>query len=421
MGWKHGNKSMSSTSDITADFAERIRSLHEQFILEDIPDRPSYRGYLDRDTQFALDYDGYRDSYIGLLQQVFALPNIAEMWSEDGIQELGHNLIVDLAKLKSQGTSSPDFTSIAQEWLDKIHVEFEEFGCYGVVSGLVVNSPLSVGDVTFLPAGDEIPDIEGMADHFVEGLNSYRDSVSYSKVTAEWRRASQIHREKTEAALNVLRFMASLIWHDQPTRHVYVEGLEPKRISDTLVVSSKGAVSSVGASEFAPLPIELTDEMIPYAQFHGFPQIQSLVAKPSPTQIERSFLTAIQWFGRATQEPLPLVAFIKFYIAIEVVLKKPSESAGSVLPRRIGVLISPWDKSRLPTLETDLNGFIGERNSVFHSGRPLSMSPDELRWDSRILSRQVLHQLRQRLDSEKWQSTDDLIDWVHDQYRKYLS
>lgn len=413
---------MSSTGDNNAEFAKRIASLYDQIILDDIPEKPTYRGYLDRETEFALDDHGYRDTYIGLLQRVFAIPNISEMWSEDGVQELGHDLIVDLAQVKSQGTPSPDFTQIAQEWLERIHVEFEEFDCYGVVSGLVVSSPLSIGDVTFLPLADDIPDLEGMlGERFVKDLNSYRDSISHSNVTADWRRASEIHREKTEAALNVLRFIASLIWHDQPIRHVYVEGLEPKRVSDTLVISSEGAVSSVGASEFAPLPIELTDEMLPYAQFHGLSQIQSLLAEPAPTQIERSFLTAIQWFGRATQEPLPLVAFIKFYIAIEVVLKRPSESASSVLPTRIGVLISPWDKSRLATLEHDLRDFIDERNAVFHSGLPLSASPDVLRWDSRILSRQVLHQLRQRLASENWQSTEDLIAWVDDQYSKYLS
>jgi hypothetical protein len=146
-----------------------------------------------------------------------------------------------------------------------------------------------------------------------------------------------------------------------------------------------------------------------------------MLEEPSPTEIERAFLTAIQWFGRATQEQLPLVAFIKFYIAIEVALKRPGEHAKSVLPRRIGVLLSPWDKSRLATLERDLGGFIDERNAVFHSGLPLAASPDRLRWDSRILSRQVLHQIRQKLASENWQTTDDLIAWVDNQYSDYLS
>lgn len=413
---------MSAESDYVAEFAERIASLYAQIILEDIPEDPSYRGFLDRETEFALDDQGYRETYLGLLQRVFAIPNIVEMWSEDGIQDLGHDLIVDLAELKNQEAPSPDFTHIAQEWLDKIQVDFEEFGCCGAVSGLVVSSPLTMGDVTFFPAGEDIPELESqLAERFADDLNLHRDCISYSRVTAEWRRASQIHREKTEAALNVIRFVASLIWHDQPTRHVYIEGFEPKRVSDTLVISSNGAVSSVGASEFTPLPIDLTDEMLPYAEFSGFPQIQSLLNEPSPSQIERSFLTAIQWFGRATQEHLPLVALIKFYISIEAALKRPNENAKSVLPRRIGVLISPWDKSRLATLEEDLKEFIDERNAVFHSGVPLSSSPEVLRWDSRVLSRQVLHQLRNRLNTEYWQSKDDLIAWVDDQYDKYLS
>ncbi len=413
---------MTNESDVIVEFAERIASLFGEIILGDISEESPYIGTLDHETEFALNDHGYHETYFGLLQRVFAIPNISEMWSEDGIQELGNNLIFDLAKLKNQGSDLPDFTRVAQEWLDKIRVEFEEFECFGAVSGLVVSSPLQVGDITFLPAGKDIPELEDLlAKRFVGELNPYRECISNSRVKAERQRATQIHREKTESALNVIRFIASLIWYDQPTRHVYVEGFEPERVSDTFVVSSKGGVSRVGASEFVPNPIDLTDEMLPHAEFYGFSQIQTLLNEPSPNQIEQSFLTAIQWFGRATQEPLPLVAFIEFYIAIEIALKKPGENAKSVLPRRIGVLVSPRDKSRLATLEKDLKGFIDERNSVFHSGLHHAESPEALRRYSRILSRKVLHQLRQRLDSEKWQTLDDLIAWVDEQYSKYLS
>ena len=53
---------MSAESDSVAEFAERIASLYEQIILEDIPEEPSYRGFLERETEFALDDQGYRVS-----------------------------------------------------------------------------------------------------------------------------------------------------------------------------------------------------------------------------------------------------------------------------------------------------------------------------------------------------------------------
>ena len=333
-----------------------------------------------------------------------------------------NNLIVSLASMKLDQDTSVDFEQISEDWLNKIDLDFEQYGCYSSVSGLVVDSPLKLGEVTFLPISNSDKKLEGeLAKRFHKDLNEYRDCISYSEVTAEWRRASQIHRGKTECSLNVIRFMASLIWHDQPTRHVYLEGHDPKRISDSLVVSTKGDISSVGASEFTPHPIELTDEMMPYAQFYDFDFVRCLLDDPSPSELSKSFLTAIQWFGRATQETNPLVAFIKFYVAIEAALKKPSESAKTVLPRRIGVLINPWNNTRLSKLEDDLRDFIDERNSVFHSGAPISSSPEVLQWDSRTLSRQVLHQLRIRLKREGWKSKDDLLLWVDQQYSNYLS
>ena len=413
---------MSINKDQISEFAGLISDLYDKILLNDLPDDSSYRGYLDRDTPFALDENGYRTAYLPLVERVFHIPHISEMWSEDGVQDLAHSLVVSLASMKNDQTTPVDFEQISEDWLNKIDLEFEQFGCYSSVSGLVVNSSLKVCEVTFLPIAKSDKELEGeLAKRFHKELNDYRDCIAYSEVTAEWRRASQIHREKTEYSLNVVRFMASLIWHDQPTRHVYLEGHDPKGISDTLVVSTAGEVSSVGASEFTPHPIDLRDEMMPYAEFYDFDFVRDLLDDPSPSELSKSFLTAIQWFGRATQETNPLVAFIKFYVAIEAALKKPSESAKTVLPRRIGVLINPWDRTRIDKLEDDLRDLIDERNSVFHSGVPISSSPEVLQWDSRVLSRQVLHQLRIKLKKEGWQSKDNLLLWVDHQYFNTIS
>ena len=146
-----------------------------------------------------------------------------------------------------------------------------------------------------------------------------------------------------------------------------------------------------------------------------------MLSKSTPSELEQSFLIAVKWFGQATQELLPLVAFLKYYISIEAALKKHEEPAKSVLPRRLGVLIESWNRSRLDNLEDDLRDFIDERNAVFHSGSPIAASPEELQWQSRILSRQALHQVCQKLKKEHWQTKDDLISWVDYQYKNYLS
>jgi ElaB/YqjD/DUF883 family membrane-anchored ribosome-binding protein len=78
------------------------------------------------------------------------------------------------------------------------------------------------------------------------------------------------------------------------------------------------------------------------------------------------------------------------------------------------------NRSRLDKLETDLREFIDERNEVFHSGKPLSATPEELHWQARRLARQTLNKLRIKLQSEQWQTKDDLINWVDDQYNRFL-
>ena len=412
---------MTVTEGQVQTFAEAIADLYGQLLLSDLPEKAAYRGYLDGETPFGLDDHGYRVSYLGLLRDVFQLPSIGEQWSEDGIQELGHQLMLKLAEAKRQGNGSPDFDTITRDWLKRIDVEFEEFDCYTAVAGLSVDEPLAVSEVTFLPLETSLPEFEdSVAESFREDLNSFRNCLSCSKVSGEWRRASEIHRQKTEEALNVLRFIGALVWHDQPTRHIYIASQDPKRVSDSLVVSEEGLVSRVGASEFEPIPFRIDRESIQYAQFYGFDEVQSILRTNNPSELQQAFLTAIQWFGQATQELLPLVAFVKYYISIETVLKKESESAKLELPRRLGVLIEPWDKSRYAKLESDLKDFIDERNAVFHSGAPLSATPEELEWEGRILARQALHQLRLRLASDGWQNKDDLVSWVATQHQKYL-
>ena len=99
---------MSISEDQVQLFSKLISDLYDQILLGDLPEDSAYRGFLDRETPFGLNEQGYRVSYLGLLQQVFQLPNIAEKWSEDGIQELGHELLLNLAESKNKRSIPQD-------------------------------------------------------------------------------------------------------------------------------------------------------------------------------------------------------------------------------------------------------------------------------------------------------------------------
>lgn len=401
-------------------FASIIQNLYQVILATEIsPKEPAYTAFLDNGKPFYLDYQGYRKAYFELIQKTFQQSNVGEMWSEDGILDLGHILLRDLANTKNKDGKSPDFNVLATDWLKNFNLQFEESDCYLVVCGLRIDEPLEIGNVTFLPSTTQIPDLANeIGSTFQKNVNSYRDCFSCSKVTAEWRKASQIHYEKTEKALNVIRFFGSLIWHDQPTRHIYIASQNPKKIRDSLVITKGRGVSSLSSSDITPLPMYFDSEVMPIAKFYGLQKIQSLLKQTDSNEIEKSFLTAIQWFGHATQELFPLIAFVKYYISIEVALKRPGENAKDVLPRRLGVLLNPWDPDKEKEFEDIFRHFIDERNSVFHSGFPLSENPRQLHVDSEILARQALHQIRLKLESEKWQTKEDLITWVASQYKK---
>ena len=230
---------MTTTQEKVNIFARAIEDVFNCILLTNIPKDAAYEGHLDLNTSYALDNDGYHVYYLGLLRHVFQLPNMKDKWSEDGIQELGHELLLALAESKRSEHRIPDFLAIAKDWLDKIDVPFQEYTCYTAVTGLSVENSLRLGEVTFLPRNDPlqfyIPELDDdLAKPFLETLHPYRSCISSSKVTAEWRRANQIHLQKTEQALNILRFISSLILHDQATRHIYLASRDPKRISESL-------------------------------------------------------------------------------------------------------------------------------------------------------------------------------------------
>ena len=135
--------------------------------------------------------------------------------------------------------------------------------------------------------------------------------------------------------------------------------------------------------------------------------------------MEEAYLTAIQWYGDAIQELIPSVAFVKYWVAIECVLKKRNEiRTKELIPKRVATLVEQWNRAKQESLIKDIGNFIDDRNNVLHSGKPQKNNAEFLAWVTGILARQVLHQLRQKILSNHWETKDDIIQWVETQSNK---
>lgn len=378
--------------------------------------RPLYASYLRIDKPFYLDEDGYFVIYQSLKRLIFNIENIGEKWSNQGLEEEIHKLLLELATLKDNN-ATPDFENITLAFGQKIDIEFQEYECVVPVIGLSITSTLQIGDVTFLPLDTKDRFSNTIFNSRINELRSHADCFSTTKINAEWRRSAELAREKVEKTLNILRFLGSLIWPSEPTRHINISGQELKRVSYTFVIDSEQKFGSVGHSESSVLPFKIDDTFMQYANFFGLSYLQSLINRQGSV-LEEDLFAAIQWYGFATQELNPLISFVKFYIAIETAIKKEGESAKTSLPKRISILLEPWNKSLQKELETELGQLIDERNAVFHEGKVKNYSPSYLVASSRTVARGVINQLRIKVESEGWKTKEDLISWVKAQSKK---
>lgn len=402
-------------------FKAIIEELFDQILIENIPTEISYKGFLDKGQGFALDEEGYFGTYSNLMHYVFSFQRLNDQWSRQGIDEKIHHLLLELTQHKVQGKTLQNSLEITKLWLRGIDIKFDSRKCYVPIIGLVVEEPLIISDVVFYP----IKTIENKLENklitsFFDDLLPHRDCIASSEITADWFKATEILRSRAEEALNILRYIGSLVWNREPTRLIYVAGKHHERVSYALSIDSEGYISEVGDTQYTSLPFKVNKEFMPYAEFYGLSYIQSLMESRARHEIENSFLIALQWFGDATQDFVPLTAFMKFYISIEACTKILGERAKKCLPRRLSVLLSPWKKNTQIQLESEIKTLIEERNEVFHSGKPKNNDVNYLLWDAKRIATGTLNQLRQRIKTEGLQTKEDLKVWVNLHYKKYL-
>jgi hypothetical protein len=389
-----------------------IKGLYEHVHLNNLPNDAPYRGLLAMGKGFILDEEGYEKWYRDLMTATFALPRIAAIWSEDGIRGLMHELIVELAENKSKQIA-PNFDEIARNCIAKIDVEFEETESFLPVIGLALQQPLSAGSVTLLPLDMIKERIKGYdLWHSFDDLSPNMSCVAQIVIKTEAQRSVETLREKTEFVVNLFRFVSSIMYKDGPVTPIYVKGNEPRRISRAVTIDSSGRASSFANSVQSPVPLVLNESNQRIADFYGLGHLLSLVGMEKRSPLEDNILTAIQWFGDATQDIVPAFAFVKFYIALETVTKKQDETAGSVLPARVSRLLAPFERDRRKRLLKSLKRVIDERDAIFHGGEPSSESFGYLEWVAKRFARSTIHEVRQLVERERLKTKDELTAWI---------
>jgi len=206
---------------------------------------------------------------------------------------------VELAELKDRNMV-PNFENITLSFEQKIDIEFKEYECIVPVIGLTTNNRIQIGDVIIMPFEDKHRFSNSIANLHIDELSPHRDSFATTKIQAEWIRSAELAREKIDKALNILRFLGSLIWSSEPPRHIYLSGQEIRRVSYTFVIDSEQRFGTVGHSEFSVQPFKIDDSFMQYAEFFGLSYLQSLINLQA-SSIEEDLFAAVQWYGFASQ------------------------------------------------------------------------------------------------------------------------
>jgi len=272
--------------------------------------------------------------------------NVSYCWSERSTLDVIGNFIRDLGVLKKED-SYPDFDLIASQLIDKFSEEYDECEALTVVEGLLTSQSIRIGNVTFFPFDHKQSLLKRPPfDSLFEDVYPTRDCIATAKYKTESRRSIEHLYIDTEYCLNIFRYIGTLVWADQIIPRISIHGRPRSNNSYSLSIDGEGQVSAIVLEEFGSMPYRLNEETSPYANFHGLDYLQSLVDKTDKTQIEHALLVSIQWFGDATQEVQPLSSFIKYYMPLDILLKRDEERAKDVVPNRLCRLLDPWNIKR---------------------------------------------------------------------------
>lgn len=401
---------------------ELIAELYSHIFLESPSKDASYfHGYF-------LDRLGYEDCYRDLITILFNDPKIQNKWSLSAIKNRVSGLLSELGELKVSSqelldNQEPNFENIASKFLMGFQSDFEEREYFTIINNLVLKESLKIGSVTFCPIQDRIEEI--MKDEIfstLHELSGKNNCLASSHLDVEFEKGVEIHLERVDEALNILRYMGALVWYNESPRQIYIAGRQHTGVHDVFTIDPVEWMGWVGEKFQNPIPFYIDGDFLAIANSFHLKEIVSWLNNPTPLQ--RSVILAMQWFGDATRELNSIQAFMKYYVAIEILLKKNQDRAKEKLPNRLIYILRKMDKDGLKQY---FEGLIGQRNAVFHEGKPSQETPETLARVLHHCSRDVINNIVQHMQIPHiylkgpkigWNTKEELIDCIDARVRE---
>lgn len=399
---------------------KEVHNLVEKLFIHTFIDSPSENNPIY--YKYYLDLIGNNEYFLDLINILFNDPTIQSAWSLDAIKDHVSRLISELGKEKENNQKlanlqQPDLEKITQKFLEGFQNEFEEKEYFTIIHKLQPEVPLTIGTVTFWPMKDRKDEI--MKDRIFTtypNLVEKGNCLASSRIKVEFSKGAEILLKRVVEALNILRYIGALVWYNESSRQLYIAGGQHIGVHDVFTLDPVELMGWVGDNYHNPKPFYVDGNFLTSADNFHFREISSWLENPTPLQ--RSVILAIQWFGDATRELNPEQAFMKYYIAIEILLKKKDESAKNTLPDRLMYILRKKDQNGLKQY---FKGLIDRRNDVFHEGKLSQRTPETIAKEFHQYSRDVINNIVQHMHMPHiflkgpktgWDTKEELIDCI---------
>ena len=304
-------------------------------------------------------------------------------------------------------------SEISQNLINRLSIQFEDLEYFIPIHGLVIKNLLQIGNVKIWPIDHLISEFNFYEkDDFFNNLSPYKNAVASTLIAAEVNKSGEILRERVEKVLNILRYYSALIYWNRPTHHIYEDGKNPSVISNVLIRKEENFAVFKNSTNPYLLPMEIDDVFLKIADVsHNFRYINDALSSSDRSQIQSLILNSINWYGDATQDMNSYSSFMKYYTAIESLLKNQAEDAKSVLPKRASLILESVPVKRREIKKMVIN-IVNERNSIFHEGTTKELNPAYLSDLMFRISRNTIRKYIYFAEKKRLDTKDDFIAWM---------
>lgn len=271
---------------------------------------------------------------------------------------------------------------------------------------------IDVGRVTIVKSVDLVPD-EKMKSTIQKILNKEIDwplqelitrsfggrALSIVKIltpTSDLRTDAQ---KATEDALNVLRFYLCNLSKNSPIYYKMYMGMEGTTFTGltiAMTIDDREQISTNSSRVGYMYSYQIDAEILAKMQELHLEKINKILQKPSDklSAFERSFLTALSFYGESLNEYSVRNAFIGMVTALESLLVA-NEAKAPILAERIA-LITSKDADKRKTIYENVRRLYEKRNNLIHEGKN-DVNEDDLYNVSRVAFR-VMVALLEHID-----------------------